>query len=608
LQGGTTKQSQPKDCFSATADRNDVDAPRNDGNNAMQLLEHFKELTLHPKNAEELKGLILQLAVQGKLTRKWREENPDIEPASVLLEKVRKEKTRIGKETQARIQKETLEISESDYPYELPKSWVWCRLNDISLINGGFAFKSSEYVEEGVRVIRISDFDENGFKDGKIVRYNYSNDLSQYQLEPKNIIIAMTGGTVGKSFFIQELEELMVTNQRVATIKLIEPVFEAYVNCVVPTSLIQDVIEEAKNSTNDNISMADIKNFFIPFPPLAEQKAIVEVVNQLFDEVEQLEALTKERIQLKEDFVTSALNQLTQAAESEVADHWELVKSQFGTFFTEKSSIKKLREAILQLAVQGKLTHHWRSLRQAQGSPLESASVLLEKIKAEKEQLIKAGKIKKEKPLPEISEDEIPYDLPEGWVWCRMQDLCPNISSGSTPPQPYFKDEGIPYLKVYNIRNQKIDFRHKPQFVDQEYHNSKLKRSILKPGDVIMNIVGPPLGKIAIIPEDYPEWNCNQAISFFQPIDRRLNIWIYTYLTAGTFLENIELIGTAGQDNISVTKSKTIPIPLPPLEEQKAIVEKVNGLMALCDQLEQEIEIHHTTQEHWMQSCLREVV
>jgi type I restriction enzyme S subunit len=188
-----------------------------------------------------------------------------------------------------------------------------------------------------------------------------------------------------------------------------------------------------------------------------------------------------------------------------------------------------------------------------------------------------------------------------------MQDLCPNISSGSTPPQPYFKEKGIPYLKVYNIRNQKIDFKYREQFLDVNYHSTKLKRSILKPGDVIMNIVGPPLGKVAIIPDDFPEWNCNQAISFFQPLDRRLNTWIYTFLLAGSFLKHIELIGTAGQDNISVTKSKTIPIPLPPLEEQKAIVEKVNSLMGLCDKLEKEIEQNTQQVEGLMQSCLREV-
>jgi len=213
----------------------------------------------------------------------------------------------------------------------------------------------------------------------------------------------------------------------------------------------------------------------------------------------------------------------------------------------------------------------------------------LERIRKEKERLIEAKVSKKEEALPPISTEEIPFDLPQGWLWCRMKDLSPNISSGSTPPQQHFKTSGIPYLKVYNIRGQKIDFSYQEQFVDEEYHSTKLSRSILRPGDVIMNIVGPPLGKVAIIPNDYPEWNCNQAIVFFRPLDRRLTKWIYTFLLAGTFLKYIELIGTAGQDNISVTKSKMIMIPLPPITEQLRIVKKLDELFELCESLKERI-------------------
>jgi type I restriction enzyme S subunit len=249
----------------------------------------------------------------------------------------------------------------------------------------------------------------------------------------------------------------------------------------------------------------------------------------------------------------------------------------------ELYGIKKLRELILELAVRGKLV--------AQDASDEPASVLLERIAKEKAQLVKEGKIKKQKPLPPISEDEKLFELPEGWKWCRADDICYGITSGSTPPKTEFKEsEGVPYLKVYNIRNQKIDFEYQPQFVSESYHASKLARSVLRPGDVVMNIVGPPLGKIAIIPITYAEWNCNQAIVFFRAIDSRLSSYIYQYLVAGMFLNSIELIGTAGQDNISVTKSRSIVFPMPPLSEQNRIVTKVNELMALCDQLEAQTE------------------
>jgi len=255
-----------------------------------------------------------------------------------------------------------------------------------------------------------------------------------------------------------------------------------------------------------------------------------------------------------------------------------LLEKYFDVAFTAPNGVKKLRELILSLAMQGKLV--------AQDPHDVSASELLKEIEAEKERLVKEGKIKPQKLLPKISLEEIPYALPNEWLWVRMDDLCLGITSGSTPPNHIFSDrEGVPFLKVYNIRSQKIDFQYKPQFISEEYH-LKQKRSCLKSGDVVMNIVGPPLGKVAIIPDDFPEYNCNQAIVFFRPIIASLNKYLYSYLLSGKFLNKIDLIGTAGQDNISITKSRTILIPLPPLAEQRRIVAKIDELMARCDELE----------------------
>jgi type I restriction enzyme S subunit len=171
----------------------------------------------------------------------------------------------------------------------------------------------------------------------------------------------------------------------------------------------------------------------------------------------------------------------------------------------------------------------------------------------------------------------------------RALELSYPISSGATPAKDVFQtspDGGVPYLKVYNIRNQKVDFEYRPQFIRKTHHDEKMKRSKLVPGMVVLNIAGPPLGKTAIIPPMFPEWNCNQAIAFFRFIGGVLPEYIYVYFCAGLFLKNIELIGTAGQDNISVTKCKNIVIPLPPLAEQKRIVTKVTELLSLCDALE----------------------
>ncbi len=270
---------------------------------------------------------------------------------------------------------------------------------------------------------------------------------------------------------------------------------------------------------------------------------------------------------------------------------------------SEQSLLKQLKQTILQEAIEGKLTAKWR----AKNPDIGTAKELLEHIKIEKEKLIKEKKIKASKPLALINEDEIPFDIPQSWEWCRTDDICFSISSGSTPSKDTFiGDPGIPYLKVYNIQNQKIDFDFKPQFIKQEINNTKLKRSILYPQDVVMNIVGPPLGKIAIIPNIYPQWNCNQAIVHFKLIEPLMHKYLYYFLRELSFLKYIHFKGVAGQDNISITQSRSILFPLPPLGEQKEIVTTIEKLFALCDELEGEINQNKTTVENLMARVLKE--
>lgn len=269
----------------------------------------------------------------------------------------------------------------------------------------------------------------------------------------------------------------------------------------------------------------------------------------------------------------------------------------------QQALLKKLRQQILQEAIEGKLTADWR----AQNTNVEPASELLKRIAAEKAQLVKDKKIKAQKPLPPISDEEKPFELPQGWEWCRLGDLCDFITKGTTPAvSELLKDGEIPYLKVYNIVNQKIDFHYKPQFVRREIHEKLLARSKVYPNDVLMNIVGPPLGKVAIVPNDFPEWNINQAIAVFRPIENRMSKYIYTYLCEGAPVKAVELKGVVGQDNISLTQSRELLMGVPPLPEQQAIVTKVEKLFAICDQLETQITQNQAHAEQLMQAVLKE--
>ena len=263
------------------------------------------------------------------------------------------------------------------------------------------------------------------------------------------------------------------------------------------------------------------------------------------------------------------------------------------------SLVKKLRQQLLQDAVQGILV--------AQDPTDEPASVLLKKIKAEKEKLIAEKKLKKEKELPPIKQEEIPFEIPDNWVWCRLGEIA-YITSGSTPEQSAFVETGIPYLKMYNLRNQKIDFSHKPQYIKEEVHNGQLKRCRAYSGDIIMNIVGPPLGKIAIIPDDLPECNFNQAAVLIRPLKKEMNQYLFWYLNELSEIRSIDTKGVAGQDNISVTQAHNMRVPLPPLSEQIRVVEKLDELMQYCNDLEGSIKESESQNEKLLQQVLREAL
>lgn len=245
--------------------------------NWQRLAEHFDTLFSTEASIDALKQTVLQLAVMGKLVP----QDPSDEPASKIFAPDKR--------------------LESLLPHEIPRGWTLTGLSNLAEINGGFAFKSTDYTDNGMRVVRISDFDELGFKNHKVVRHPFSQELSRFSLAEDNILMAMTGGTVGKSYLVKVLPEPMIVNQRVATIKVLEGACPTYVDIVIRAEGVQAVIRKAKNSTNDNISMSDIKGFAIPLPPIAEQRRIVAKVDELMALCDNLKA----------DIVTACQHQTT---------------------------------------------------------------------------------------------------------------------------------------------------------------------------------------------------------------------------------------------------------------------------------------------------------
>ena len=242
---------------------------------------------------EKLHKSILQYAMQGKLVP----QDATDEPVEVLLEKIRAEKQRLFEE--GKLKKKDLQESiiyqgdDNSYyekknkiniqikcPFRIPKTWKWVKLKQVANIFSGFSFKSSEYSDVGVRIIRISDFNSDGINDSKIVRQNYKQNFNNFEIFENDILIAMTGGTVGKNILIPQIDERLFLNQRIASIR---PYYmnHNFIFLMINSPFIQKEISLKKNSTNDNISLDIIQNFFCPLPPEQEQKRIVSRIKKI---------------------------------------------------------------------------------------------------------------------------------------------------------------------------------------------------------------------------------------------------------------------------------------------------------------------------------------
>lgn len=265
--------------------------------------------------------------------------------------------------------------------------------------------------------------------------------------------------------------------------------------------------------------------------------------------------------------------------------------------------VKKLRQQILQDAVQGKLV--------AQNKKDEPASELLKKIKTEKEQLIAEKKLKKEKELPPIKPEEIPFEIPENWVWCRLGEICNTITKGSSPNwqgvQYVDEDKGILFITSKNVDSFKIDLT-KATYVDETFNQIE-PRSILKKGDLLTNIVGASIGRTALFNLDVIA-NINQAVCILRIEHNLINKdYLLNLMNSDLALKMMfESQFSPGRANLSMGSIASFTIPIPPLSEQTRIVQKLDELMQCCNELEASIKESQVQNEKLLQQVLREAL
>ena len=283
-----------------------------------------------------------------------------------------------------------------------------------------------------------------------------------------------------------------------------------------------------------------------------------------------------------------------------VADNLEKINYELSN---QKQLISKLKQAILQEAIQGKLTQEWRK----QNPNTEPASELLERIEAEKKRLIKDNKIRKEKPLAPITEEEIPFKIPENWTWVKLLGLCSKTGSGSTPKggKSAYIESGIKFIRSQNVYDNGLRTKD-IAYISNEVHK-KMKGTKVESEDLLLNITGGSIGRCCIVPSNFDTGNINQHVAIIRSIDKNLSYFLHKIICSSYFQKTIIEVQTgAGREGLPKNKMDEILIPLPPETERKIIVEKIDNLMHSYDSLELEIIQNEQHANMLMQAVLKE--
>lgn len=400
-----------------------------------------------------------------------------------------------------------------------------------------------------------------GFKKGNDIKTK-----NQWRVRAGLFILSRIDARNGAFGIIpEELEGAIVSNDFLAyEIDQAEVDIEFFNNFLQSPIFLEACIKASRGNTNRKRVN---ENFFLDYqvelPTLSEQQRLITRINK-----------AKDCIDIVDKEIT----------------HQEIL-------------LAKLKQAILQEAIQGKLTVDWRK----ENSDVEPGSQLLERIQQEKQRLIAEKKIRKEKPLPPITSEEIPFKIPDSWEWCRLGNLCEKTGSGSTPRggKTAYVSSGIPFLRSQNIHNDGVVLDGLV-YIPESTH-TRMNGTIVYPRDVLLNITGGSIGRSAIVHDEFDEANINQHVSIIRPVERDMGQFIHKVLISSYFQNMIVEVQTgAGREGLPKNKMDRILIPTPSLDEQVAIIERVEALINLCHQLETEIKHSRIHAESLLQAVLKE--
>lgn len=542
---------------------------------------------------KKLRELILELAVRGKLVQ----QDSNDEPASELLKKIADEKARLIKEKKIKKTKVLEDMLDGDEHFDAPQSWSWVHLNDLGDWGAGAtpSRANSAYYGGSIPWFKSGELNEEFISQAEeTVTELALKECSLRENKIGDVLIAMYGATIGKSSI---LSIPATTNQAVCACTPFNGVYNRFLLLLL-RAFKSRFIGMGAGGAQPNISREKIIATLVPLPPLPEQHRIVAKVDELMAFCDQLEQTQSDNIAAHAQLVEALLTTLTNSADhKELKNNWQRIAEHFDTLFTTEHSIDQLKQTILQLAVMGKLV--------PQNPNDEPASELLKKIAAEKEKLIKEGKIKKEKPLPEITDEERPFELPRGWEWERIAKVIKGDTQNGISTKANEDEEfGARLLKISagTVRSDFVvdedEFKFASNISSKDAERYKLEEDDL----VAVRFNGNKsfVGRLTIyrceqnIPHIYPDKLIRVRL-FKEYINPNLVKYFFNSLVVKRIIEQY-CATTVGNWGISAANLKTVPIPLPPLPEQHRIVAKVDELMALCDTLKTNIQNAQATQ------------
>ncbi|EOB6677379.1 restriction endonuclease subunit S [Vibrio vulnificus] len=561
-----------------------------------------KKLELY--GVKKLRELILELAVRGKLVP----QDPNDEPAAVLLERIALEKAQLVKEKKIKKPKTLQTLSPESLP-RLPESWTWSYMQDITeYVQRG---KGPKYAEEGsVRVISQKCVQNSGF-DIEPARYIEEESLEKYQderfLRENDLLWNSTGtGTVGRVNVLPSIKQKslvadshvtvvrpLIMNSRYIWCILMAPGVQARINPFHEQSLVSGSTKQVELNTSSVVTLP------IPVAPIAEQHRIVAKVDELMALCDQLEQQTEASIETHQVLVTTLLDTLTNSADAdELMQNWARISEHFDTLFTTEESINQLKQTILQLAVMGKLV--------PQDPSDEPAAELLKRIAEEKAQLVKEKKIKKQKALPPISEDEKPFELPSGWEWCRLGQIGYDLGGG-TPSKSNSKywDGEIPWVSP---KDMKVDFIESAIDTVTEKAIKETTIKLIPKNSLLMVVRGMILAHsfpVALTNKDVVI-NQDMKALVFSNIDPHYLLTVMK-ATKTTFTDLVDR-SSHGTCKLISEKLWNVTLAIPPLNEQKKINMMLEQIMDICEQLKQGIRKKYQSQLHLTDTIVEQAV